>query len=242
MTLKGKGIFNFRGHKTSDFGMIMSAVYKYNAPQRDVTVIEVPGRNGEIVIDNGRYKAVDWEVDFRVNSSTGDVEKLLNNISNWLSAMYSPQKLLFDNEPEYQYLASINDKVTFSRINSKYATGSVTFRLQPIKYFIKDMTATKVINGDVFKNTGTIPAKPIIKIVGTGNGVFKFGKASLTLKNVTGGVVIDSELETIVTLDGEPAYREMTSYPFPNLQVGNNSIAIPAGFTVEITPRTGVIV
>lgn len=242
MALVGIGKFTFNGHSTTEYSMRMLASYDYNVPNRDIEVVEVPGRDGEVTIDNGRYKAVDWEVEFGVYSSDGDVDSLLNSISNWLAKSYKPQNVTFDNDPAYIYKAAVQDAVAFNRVNSRKATGKVKFRMHPYKYKVSGQTAVSVANGAVVNNNGSIVAKPLLRITGTGNGVVKLGMSSLTLKNVTGGVIVDSESETITTLDGAPAYAQMASYPFPTLAVGNNTITVPTGFTLQITPRTGVLV
>lgn len=48
--------FVFNGLSSSDCGAYIVASELDNAPQRDVEKIEVPGRNGSLIIDNGRYK------------------------------------------------------------------------------------------------------------------------------------------------------------------------------------------
>ncbi len=51
-----RNYFTFDGKKSSDYGVYISGSHVYDAPERDETKIEIPGRNGELTIDNGRYK------------------------------------------------------------------------------------------------------------------------------------------------------------------------------------------
>lgn len=48
----------FNGINTEDFGIIISGGGTFATPERDVMAIEVPGRNGEIQFDNGRFKNI----------------------------------------------------------------------------------------------------------------------------------------------------------------------------------------
>lgn len=50
--------FNFGGVSSRDYGVGISGTGTYDAPERDVEVVEIPGRNGEIVIDKGRFKNI----------------------------------------------------------------------------------------------------------------------------------------------------------------------------------------
>ena len=50
--------FTFDGLKSSDYGVWISGEATFNAPERDVSVVEIPGRNGTLTLDNGRWKNV----------------------------------------------------------------------------------------------------------------------------------------------------------------------------------------
>ena len=52
----GKLIFG--GVDSSEYGIYITGEAVYNAPERDVEFIEVPGRNGSIAMDKGRYKNI----------------------------------------------------------------------------------------------------------------------------------------------------------------------------------------
>jgi phage-related protein len=48
----------FNGKKLKDFGVYISGEGVFNAPKRSTTSVEVPGRNGTLTIDNGRYENI----------------------------------------------------------------------------------------------------------------------------------------------------------------------------------------
>ena len=50
----GKIIFG--GVDSSDYGIYISGTGTYNAPERAVEFVTVPGRNGAIAMDQGRYE------------------------------------------------------------------------------------------------------------------------------------------------------------------------------------------
>lgn len=45
----------FDGKSSLDYGVYIGGQGTFNAPQRDVTKVSVPGRNGDLIMDNGRY-------------------------------------------------------------------------------------------------------------------------------------------------------------------------------------------
>ena len=46
----------YAGKSSMDFGLYISGAGTFNAPERDTKSISIPGRNGELTLDNGRYK------------------------------------------------------------------------------------------------------------------------------------------------------------------------------------------
>lgn len=59
--------FTFNGQAASDFGLLVSDKDIYFAPARDVSFVSVPGRNGDVLIDNNRYENINvsYTVSFR---------------------------------------------------------------------------------------------------------------------------------------------------------------------------------
>ena len=57
--------FFFNGYYSNEMGLIVEEKSVYNAPRRDFEMISVPGRDGGVVLDQGRYKNV--EVSYTVS-------------------------------------------------------------------------------------------------------------------------------------------------------------------------------
>lgn len=51
-----RNYLTFDGINLKDFGVYINGNQTYNAPGRDREIISVPGRNGDLIIDNGRYE------------------------------------------------------------------------------------------------------------------------------------------------------------------------------------------
>ncbi|MGQ4573351.1 distal tail protein Dit [Leuconostoc pseudomesenteroides] len=240
-----KGILTYKG-KTSDyFGMRLLANYDLEQPEYDYNSVEVPGRDGVLLINNGRYKAIKREYEFRVllvRSRWPTIEKQLTDISGWLNATQGFQPLTFDAEPDYIYKAAVTEGQKFTRLTPSVATGSVALTINPIKYLVSDQNAIQVVNNSTVSNSGNVTAQPKITITGSGSGIFKFGKSTFQVKNVDGGLIVNSELQTVTTLSGFPAYAQVVTPILPVLNIGNNTVVVPGGFTVSIVPNSGVLV
>ena len=51
-----KRFMTIDGISSTDFGVYLAAATQFDSPMRDVEVMEVPGRNGSLTLDNGRFK------------------------------------------------------------------------------------------------------------------------------------------------------------------------------------------
>ena len=51
-----RNTFNFDGVQSSDYGVYISGSGTFDAPERDFEAVEVPGRNGILTLDNGRFQ------------------------------------------------------------------------------------------------------------------------------------------------------------------------------------------
>ena len=51
-------VFYFGGKCSRDFGIYISGSGTFNAPERDVEPIEIPGRNGALIVSNNRFRNI----------------------------------------------------------------------------------------------------------------------------------------------------------------------------------------
>ena len=49
----------FGGVNTADYGIYLTGAGTFSAPERDVEYVAVPGRNGDLLIDNGRWRNIE---------------------------------------------------------------------------------------------------------------------------------------------------------------------------------------
>ena len=55
------GYFVFNGVNSNTFDLAITGMDTYNSPERDFTFTSIPGRNGDIVTDNQRFKNITVE-------------------------------------------------------------------------------------------------------------------------------------------------------------------------------------
>jgi len=86
--------FRFGTVDSADYNLLVAGDGTFNAPERDVDTIEIPGRNGDLLIDKGRFKNI--TVEYTVYCYADDLDTFrtqLRNFRNALSSQKGYQKL-----------------------------------------------------------------------------------------------------------------------------------------------------
>ena len=83
-------IFNsltFGGVNSADYGIYITGEAVFNAPERAVEMVDVPGRNGAIALDQGRWENI--EVQYPAGTFGMDAEEFGTALSNFRNAIVS---------------------------------------------------------------------------------------------------------------------------------------------------------
>lgn len=93
--------FTYDGQNSADFGLYIAGDSVYDAPTRDMDMITIPGRNGQLSIDQGRFENItvtypcfiwaDTQEEFRTKARA---------IRNWLTPKHSYYRLTDEYNPE----------------------------------------------------------------------------------------------------------------------------------------------
>lgn len=209
--------------------MRLLADIKFDSVEQDIELIEIPGRDGAIVIDNKRKKPVELSLEFTISliNTYQNIEAQIKDIFSWIFQMSGFKPFEWVGEPNYIFMAKINGKATVTRSNPNIALITIPIKLQPTKFLKSNFdTIRNLKNGESFQNKGTEVAYPIITLTGTGNITLTVNGKKFVLKNITDGVVIDSENQVVSDLSKKHSQMDKVySYPFPNLKTGPNTIS-----------------
>lgn len=133
MGIRQFGHVKFDGVDLADFGVTLSGTGTYNAPDRDVTSMSVPGRNGDLLFDNGRYMNI--EVAYPINIELGLPDKV-----QALRAFLLSHKGYFRLEDSYhpdefklaQYAGPF--EITPTGSNNRYGRMELVFDAKPQRF------------------------------------------------------------------------------------------------------------
>ena len=235
--------FNFNDIDSRDLGIAIRTKRTYDSPERDITEIEVPGRNGNLIFDNGKYKNLPLSYgirivapDFEINPSYSGMAYALNEIKKAFKSDGNYHILYDSYEPDYFYYACRKGGIRFDVKNPTYADAEINFTCKPHKYRFDGQIKHEVTGHSiVLTNPESEPALPLIKIYGSGTAKFVCNGITREISNVTSYVLIDSENMTLQTT-GNSAPVAVTFTSFPKIET-SATFTLLQGIKMEITPR-----
>ena len=237
-------MFTYKGKNSHDMGLQIDGNLEFSSPCRDVNLVSVAGRNGDLVMDNGRFEAITKTINCRLKTTDESVEQLTNRIHNWLLTDVGYHDFLWSGDPEFTYRAMVENGVRTQRVLSKLARIALKFRIHPIKYLTTGLTEQRITSGAIINNPFNLAAKPIIRVVGTGTLDFTIGSKQFSLRDIAHGITVDSESMTVSSFNSEDMEFDKLFGTFPVLEHGDNSIIFndSGNFEVFITSRLGALV
>ncbi len=183
--------FYFNGFYSYEMGLIVEEKSIYNGPQPDFELISVPGRDGDVILDHGRYKNV--EVSYTV-SFIGTKEKAAA-LRQWLCARAVYGYLSDSYQPEYFRYAVFVSQLNIEEVMHNVGRAVLTFSCKPYLYRKDGAMAEKYTqSGFVLTNPERYKSVPDITIYGSGTISLNINYRSYTVKDVASSVTLDGEL------------------------------------------------
>lgn len=179
--------FTFNGTTSQSLGLLVTALNPYNSASRRVETIEIPYRNGNLIIDSGTYDniMVSYEV-----SVIGNTKATCDAINEWLSGSQGYCILSDTYNTEFfrvGYFASSIEYVLTALY--RYGKATLNFDCFPQKYLNSNSTITRSATSTTTTDEGgTFSSKvyPLpIDLKGNTTQTTYSGKQMYTLKDGT---------------------------------------------------------
>jgi phage-related protein len=225
----------FAGKSTKDFNVHISGVGVFDAPDRDVTTVAVPGRNGDLVLDNGRFKNISVTYPAFIPE---DFPKHIAAFRAFLKSVTGYQRLEDSYYPEYFCKAMVvggfdPETSPWNRAGSF----EITFNRKPQRWLKAGESFLAPITGqETIYNPTVFPAKPLIRVRGT--GTFGIGGVSVEILENPTYIDIDCDLQDcyngLTNLNSDVV---LLSGVFPTLAPGTTGINVGEVTSLEIMPR-----
>lgn len=228
---------------------------KRQIPERHFETIDVPGRDGSIIIPTGSFKNYRETYQVFIDAIEPDDETyqlVTRGLAQWL---------LYDGYPAdkvqtaYKYYNRFEDTYdldfyrmayysggsNFSNFFNIYGRGDIEFTFAPRRFYKKGDKPIVITSPSVINNPSIFLADPLYKIfpstvspVLTVNG----STMSFSLESITDSIVVDTQCHT-TRLASSPLVRvDVTSGNYEDLRLGKeNMVGFNNASSVEIIPR-----
>lgn len=217
-------------------GMTVYRIETDDAPERAYEVIKVPGRNGSLLMDSGRYENVPYIV---YGLIIGNVAPKLNAIKALLNSKIGYYRMEDSDHPDEYYMAVYKNKTEPTLDRSRdLCKVKIEFERKPQRYLkTGEMTQTYTASGYI-QNPTAFDARPLVRAYGTGR--FALNGRNVTISTADEYTDIDCELMDCYkgTVNCN-ANVTLSGHKFPVLAgLKNNRVFMTDNITqLEIIPR-----
>lgn len=225
--------FEYAGKRSNNFGLYISGGGTYGAPQRDIETVSIPGRNGDLIIDNGRFNNITVTYSAYIRR---DFRKLADAARAWLLSQAGYARLEDTYNPGYYRLGIFTGPLDFAtRFLNLGGECDLSFNCKPQRFLKSGEAAIEATGPLQLHNPTLYPALPLIRVYGA-SGTLTVGNDIMQISEIDEYIDIDS--------DTQNAYKGVTncnpdiSGAFGTLPAGQTGISFSGDITkIEIKPR-----
>ena len=266
MVNDNKKYFIFNGKKSSDFDVWASGLNIFHSPERRIERIQVPGRNGELLIEDGSFK--NTELLFKDCFIPRHFSENFTNLSNYLNRQKDYQRLELSWIPDEYRLAAVHGDIEASMKNwNGMGKFDLAFNCKPQRFLksgeepiyiiplLSGVKTAKLVKFHEYNLTITL-----LKIPESGSVTFKInygssggdpstyslGTATAVGWTYTLDIDLPSkdwwQLEAVIGEDDDPddlLFEMDCDYNWGNLEGQSERVTALCGRSIDITNPTG---
>lgn len=181
--------FVFDGIDSKQYGVYITGQGVFDAPARDVEMIEIPGRNGSYALDKGRFKNI--EVTYPAGMFGNTDAEFMQGISDLRNALASRKgycRLTDEYNPNEYRMAVYKSGLEVSPAQLKAGQFDITFECKPQRFLTSGETEQTVTSGATITNPTLFESSPLLEIVGYGD--IGISEETVTINNYPVGRIL----------------------------------------------------
>lgn len=225
---------DFNGKNCLEFGILPVRRPSIPAPERNVTEITVPGRDGVLVESDESYKPVTISVEFNFMDLPERVNERYRKFKKWILASGNPGILKFSDDGSAFYRVLYTKISAAERTSKRIGTFTADFICDPYTYMVAGLRRITRY-AEIYNDYSVSHPDYII----TGEGVCTLTVNGKTMTADVGqNLTINTDLMLAYREDGTLQNTDVTgNYEDLYLQEGENTISITSGFDLKLIPN-----
>ena len=179
---------SFDNVSSRTYGVYITGSAVYNAPEREVEMISVPGRNGQFALDKGRFENIEvtYPAGIFADSETDFVDAI-SEFRNFLCSRKGYVRLQDEYNPNEYRMAIYKSGLEVEPAQLKAGEFEITFDCKPQRFLTSGETAVTVSSGGTLTNPTLFEAQPLLAV--KGYGAMQVGGYNIELQNVALGSI-----------------------------------------------------
>ena len=196
----------FDGEDSRDYGVYITGQAVFNAPERDVEMITIPGRNGEFALDQGRFENITVTYPAGIFADTeADFAQAISDFRNFLCSRKGYCRLTDDYNPDEYRMGIYKSGLDVKPAQLKAGEFNITFDCKPHRFLTSGETPV------------TMPGKNLIPYPYYNSSGHTDAGITFTVKN-DGTIVMNG------TASASPYFRCVNNTQDPYLSSGTEYI------------------
>lgn len=239
-----KNYFIFAGVSSMECRTLLCQVNNEIAPKREMSFQGIPGRPGDIIIDQDRWSNV------KVKYTCAIIDNFqihYNALKNSLYRHRGYQRLEDTIHPGEFRMAVFSEPIEpkTARYNN-VGQFELIFNCKPQR-FLKSGEHEILFDGEgMLFNATSFPAKPLITVYGTGAGTVNIGDFAVEVKELDEPLILDCDNQNAYSIGGAETVinknAKIFAPQFPELKPGENRVRWSGDVTgLQIIPRWWII-
>lgn len=252
----------FNGVNSLDYGLYVSGNATFSSAEKDYSKVSVPGRDGDLLISNNRYKNVNVQYPAVIFK---DLEENTMKVRNWLMSTNGYCRLEDTYHPDEYRLGVFSGPVDFATALFEVGTTTLRFDCKPQRWLKSGEQVHSYNNPDNcsvvqhLNNPTMFPSKPLIRVyygddfpydatIEIGTGILVVAKPKGEEYETTSNDYIDIDCELMDCYTGTINRNDLVTVGrWPTLTPGTNGITFPTQLDegglskVEIIPRWWIL-
>lgn len=224
-------IIVFNNKNLADYGCYVASGNVGDSPERVVDVVEVPGKNGTLTIDGGRFRNVTLTYLCFIET---EIEKNIRDLRSFLLSQSGYCRLEDDRNMDEFRLARYTNGFSIDKWDRRGGAFELVFDCDPRRFLKSGEQKITIESATTIKNPTMFKSKPLIRAYGTGS--FALGDYTITISSAD--VYTDIDLETMNAYKNSTNCNANVSIPDnAGLDGGSINIVMSGITKLEIVPR-----
>ncbi len=178
--------FTYDGVNSSDFGFYASGEATFDAPEKEYEVYEIPGRNGDLEVFNGRFKNITVTYPCVYHKLGNDFAGDMAQFRAALLSRHGYCRLYDSHHPEYYRMGICKSALTTNPTeHDLVSTLNVEFDCKPQRFLTSGEVPVTVASGDAITNPTEFESHPLLMANGYGN--IQIGENTIGVTNTVLG-------------------------------------------------------